>query len=77
MDNTVLDWRNRAIDKLVFFLDDAIRDRNRYQVLYNNIKEIYVSLNSCNDCFKGKTCEYAPKWGESVRYNCPHWEACR
>lgn len=32
-------------------------------------------MHSCNDCAKlGGICEYMPEWGESVRYNCPHWD---
>lgn len=27
--------------------------------------------NNCNTCGIRKTCEYAPEWGESVRWNCP------
>ncbi len=30
-------------------------------------------LPTCNDCASRKDCAYAPKWGQSVRYNCPHW----
>ena len=29
-----------------------------------------MSLPNCNDC-KNKDCEYKPKWGEHIRYNCP------
>ena len=31
------------------------------------------SLHSCNDCGCVHLCLYEPKWGEPVRYNCPHW----
>lgn len=27
-------------------------------------------MPNCNDC-SNATCEYRPKWGQSVRYNCP------
>ena len=33
------------------------------------LREI-ISLPNCNDC-KNKDCEYKPKWGEHIRYNCP------
>ena len=29
--------------------------------------------NNCNNC-KANDCEYKPKWGESVRWNCPLWK---
>ena len=35
-----------------------------------------MSLPNCNDC-KNKDCEYKPKWGEHVRYNCPLHNAGR
>ena len=28
------------------------------------------TYNSCNNC-KANGCEYKPKWGEHIRYNCP------
>ena len=35
--------------------------------------EILQSFNSCNDCAVVRYCKYAPKWGDHVRYNCPHY----
>lgn len=32
------------------------------------------SQHTCNDCGIMKTCEYAPKWGDLVRINCPLWK---
>lgn len=32
-----------------------------------------ITKGCCNDCGK-KDCEYRPKWGEVVRFNCPLWE---
>ena len=32
-----------------------------------------TNLPTCNECAKMKYCEYLPKLGESVRYNCPHF----
>ena len=32
-----------------------------------------TNLPTCNECAKTKYCEYCPKPGESVRYNCPHF----
>lgn len=31
------------------------------------------TYNSCNDC-KNMDCEYRPRAGESVRWNCPLWK---
>jgi hypothetical protein len=50
--------------------DGAIRDiAYVLDVLmaYRNI----VDSGSCNECEKKKACEYAPKPGHLVRYNCP------
>lgn len=30
-------------------------------------------LNNCNTCLN-RSCQYRPKPGESVRYNCPHYD---
>lgn len=35
------------------------------------LKEIWDS-GSCNDCRNGQ-CEWKPKLGQLVRYNCPHY----
>lgn len=35
------------------------------------LKEIWNS-GDCNDCRKGQ-CEWKPKLGQLVRYNCPHY----
>lgn len=37
---------------------------------YRNI----VDSGDCNRCGKKKTCEYIPKVGQLVRYNCPFYE---
>lgn len=34
--------------------------------------EKIASLPNCNDCGR-VDCEHKPKWGETVRYNCPLW----
>ena len=34
-----------------------------------------MALPNCNDCGKAQRCEYLPGWGETVRFNCPLWEA--
>lgn len=32
-------------------------------------------LPDCNACGQKKGCDYAPRLGQFVRINCPHWEA--
>ena len=54
------DIKNLAHD--LRYLSDALE-------LANRISE----MPSCNDCNR-KDCEYKPKWGKPVRYNCPLWE---
>lgn len=58
-------------------------DINRMSMTIANqayILDCLVTLRSildsgcCNDCSKKMTCEYAPKPGELVRYNCPFYE---
>ena len=33
-----------------------------------------VNTGSCNECASKLTCQYCPKAGEIVRYNCPHYQ---
>ena len=46
------------------YLADALRQLDRIS-----------SLPTCNECDKRSGCEYAPEWGDFVRYNCPFFEA--
>lgn len=36
-----------------------------------------VNSGCCNDCCYVNKCKYAPKPGQLVRYNCPHYERRR
>ena len=36
------------------------------------LRRIYET-HCCNDCARAKWCEYVPKVGQQVRYNCPHY----
>lgn len=36
-----------------------------------------VNSGCCNDCRYVNKCKYAPKPGQLVRYNCPHYERRR
>ena len=37
--------------------------------VYRNI----VQSGNCNTCYN-KNCEWKPKLGQLIRYNCPHYE---
>ena len=54
-------------------LDKVIADITYVRSCLRLLKAITES-GDCNICKKKKTCEYAPKWGEQVRYNCPFYE---
>lgn len=32
-----------------------------------------AEMPGCNDCGV-EECEYEPRWGEPIRYNCPLWK---
>lgn len=39
----------------------------------STLKNIMES-GDCNTCGISKTCQYTPKVGQMVRYNCPHYQ---
>ena len=54
-------------------LDDTISDVAYILdtlMAYRNI----ANSGDCNRCGKQKTCEYIPKPGQLVRYNCPFYK---
>ena len=54
-------------------LDDVISDVAYILdtlMAYRNI----VDSGDCNMCAKKNTCEYVPKPGQLVRYNCPFYK---
>lgn len=54
-------------------LDDTIGDIAYILdtlMAYRNI----VNSGDCNRCGKKKTCEFVPKPGQLVRYNCPFYK---
>lgn len=53
---------DRAISDVAYILDTL--------KAYRNIEE----TGCCNNCTKRIKCEYAPKAGQMVRYNCPFYE---
>lgn len=52
---------DKMISDIGYVLDSLMALRNIYQT------------GSCNECEAAKTCEYAPKPGQMVRYNCPFY----
>ena len=51
-----------AISNVAYILDTLMAYRN------------IVDSGDCNRCGKQKTCEYVPKPGQLVRYNCPFYK---
>jgi len=54
-------------------LDDSIANVAYILDSLMALRNIYES-GCCNDCTIAKTCKYAPKVGQLVRYNCPFYE---
>ena len=55
-------------------LDQVIADITYVRSCLKLLKTIQES-GDCNICKKKRTCEYVPKLGEQVRYNCPFFES--
>lgn len=53
--------------------EERIALRNTFLYLADAITMIneIAEMNNCNICGKRKTCEYCPRLGKNVRYNCP------
>ena len=58
-----MDRLNKIISDVAFILDNLI--------LLRQIQ----SIGDCNICANKKECEYVPKPGQTVRYNCPFYKA--
>ena len=54
------------VDKLISYAEYIIDCLKIYRSI--------VEKGSCNNCKIKKSCEYVPKLGELVRYNCPFYE---
>lgn len=52
-----------AEEKSEWYLHDCLS-------LLKNIQD----SGDCNVCASKKDCQYAPKWGQMVRYNCPFYK---
>jgi hypothetical protein len=55
-------------------LDDTISDIAYVLDTLISYRNIVDYSGDCNRCGKKKTCEYVPKPGRLVRYNCPFYE---
>ena len=53
---------DEAIESVAYILDCLMVCRNM------------IEAGECNSC-KNKDCQWKPKPGQRVRYNCPHYEA--
>ena len=58
-------------------LDDTISDVAYILDTLMAYRNIVNSGGDCNRCEKKKTCEYVPKLGQVVRYNCPFYKGDR
>lgn len=54
-------------------LDDIIAQKAYELDCLTSYRQI-VESGDCNECKKKWECEYAPKPGQLVRYNCPHFQ---
>lgn len=67
--NELKEYKGKKISRL----DDTISDVAYILdtlMAYRNI----ANSGDCNRCGKKKTCKYAPKPGQLVRYNCPFYK---
>lgn len=55
-------------------IDHIIEDLEYITSCMRTYKAIMETGQNCNTCGKQKNCEYAPGWGQQIRYNCPLWE---
>jgi len=72
-DNATIDIRSVSMNRRTFTMflsfDDMISDGYYVIDSLTCLKNIMES-GDCNTCLKKKACEFAPKPGEPVRYNC-------
>lgn len=57
----------------MFKLEELVKDMSYISSCLKSYEEI-LNLPNCQNCGKIGSCEYAPEWGQLVRYNCPLWE---
>ena len=71
-DNASIDIRSDSMNKrtsMFLSFDDMISDGYYVIDSLTCLKNIMES-GDCNTCLKKNACEFAPKLGEPVRYNC-------
>ena len=56
-----MDRLDKAIADVSYILDTLMAYRN------------IIQTGDCNRCIRKRMCEYCPKPGEQVRYNCPYY----
>ena len=58
------------------------QQRNYWHRMYCQLHAKYISLNSfvrqhmrrsCNNCESRAHCQFVPRWGQPVRWNCPFY----
>ncbi len=58
------------------------QQRNFWRNQYLILQDKYISLNNfvrqhmrcgCNNCDSRARCQFAPQWGQPVRWNCPFY----
>ena len=54
-------------------LNDTIYQMDYILCCLTAYRGIIETGRDCNGCAAARVCEYAPKPGEQVRYNCPHY----
>ena len=57
-------------------LDQEIKRQEYILECLMALRDIY-NTGDCNICAKRRECEYLPKAGQMVRYNCPFYKADR
>ena len=66
------DDKDEGLDEVIKYLKHRIKKEEYILCSLVTLKQIFEAGN-CNEC-SVKLCTYAPKFGEQVRYNCPHFK---
>ncbi len=76
----------RGFEYAVEIIGEKLRGERRMSRLDDTISNVSYILDTliayrhitesgnCNNCGERKTCQYIPKLGEQVRYNCPFYK---
>lgn len=60
-------WYIRFLKMRIEELEKEIETKERYI-------RMALGRKNCYSCIRGESCQWAPKWGEHIRVNCPHWK---